>query len=120
MEGQSALQVRPSGDDDELIARASAVLKSQGRGNWPRGRPGPVWARTKTRSLRDASCGEILEKNVELIVGFLDGWSYAFFDIWAMSHEHTHVACERNGLSVGRALVSPARCARHLLSGACA
>ena len=26
----------------ELIVRASAVLKSQGRGNWPRGRPGPL------------------------------------------------------------------------------
>ena len=27
-------------DDDELIVRASAVLKSQGPENWPRGRPG--------------------------------------------------------------------------------
>ena len=28
------------GDDDELLVRASAVLKSQGPENWPRGRPG--------------------------------------------------------------------------------
>ena len=28
------------GDDDELIVRASAVLRSQGPENWPRGRPG--------------------------------------------------------------------------------
>ena len=28
-------------DDDELIVRASAVLKSQGPENWSRGRPGP-------------------------------------------------------------------------------
>ena len=27
-------------DDDELIVRASAVLKSQGPENWSRGRPG--------------------------------------------------------------------------------
>ena len=29
-------------DDDELIVRASAVLKSQGPENWSRGRPGEV------------------------------------------------------------------------------
>ena len=28
------------GDDDELLVRASAVLKSQGPENWSRGRPG--------------------------------------------------------------------------------
>ena len=31
-------------DDDELIVRASAVLKSQGPENWPRGRPGTAAA----------------------------------------------------------------------------
>ena len=30
-------------DDDELIVRASAVLKSQGPENWSRGRPGDLW-----------------------------------------------------------------------------
>ena len=42
-------------DDDELIVRASAVLKSQGPENWSRGRPGPHWARTNPRSVRDIS-----------------------------------------------------------------
>ena len=42
-------------DDDELIVRASAVLKSQGPENWSRGRPGPHWARKNSLSARDAS-----------------------------------------------------------------
>ena len=45
-------------DDDELLVRASAVLKSQGPENWSRGRPGPHWARTNSRSARDASAGK--------------------------------------------------------------
>ena len=45
-------------DDDELLVRASAVLKSQGPENWSRGRPGLRWARTNSRSVRDASCGK--------------------------------------------------------------
>ena len=49
-------------DDDELIVRASAVLKSQGPENWSRGRPGLRWARTNSRSARDASCGKIRGK----------------------------------------------------------
>ena len=49
-------------DDDELLVRASAVLKSQGPENWSRGRPGPHWARTNPRSVRDVSCGKIREK----------------------------------------------------------
>jgi len=44
--------------DDELLVRASAVLKSQGPENWPRGRPGSHWALTNSRSVRDASCGK--------------------------------------------------------------
>ena len=36
------LGIPPRGDDNELFVRASDVLKSQGRENWPRGRPGPV------------------------------------------------------------------------------
>ena len=31
----------PFHDDDELLVRASAVLKSKGPENWSRGRPGP-------------------------------------------------------------------------------
>ena len=42
-----------SDDDDELLVRASAVLKSQGPENWPRGRPGLLWARENPRSVRD-------------------------------------------------------------------
>ena len=54
----------PRGDDDELVVRASAVLKSQGRENWSRGRPGPVWARTNSRSFRDTSCEKSVEKSL--------------------------------------------------------
>ena len=39
---REVLLVRVGNDDDELLVRASAVLKSQGPENWPRGRPG-VW-----------------------------------------------------------------------------
>ena len=46
-------------DDDELIVRASAVLKSQGPENWSRGRPGLLRARTNSRSVRDGLCGKI-------------------------------------------------------------
>ena len=45
--------------DDELLVRASAVLKSQGPENWSHGRPGLLRARTNSRSVRDASCGKI-------------------------------------------------------------
>ena len=45
-------------DDDELVVRASAVLKSQGPENWSRGRPGPLRARTNPRSVRDGLCGK--------------------------------------------------------------
>ena len=45
--GVSRLAGWPALNDDESVVRASAVLKSQGRGNWPRGRPGwlacPRW-----------------------------------------------------------------------------
>ena len=33
------------GDDDKLIVRASAVLKSQGPENWSRGRPGKLYVK---------------------------------------------------------------------------
>ena len=56
--------------DDELLVRASAVLKSQGPENWSRGRPGPHWARTNSRSARDASCGKIRGKTA-------GGWRHA-------------------------------------------
>ena len=55
----AAFRLFCSGDDDELLARASAVLKSQGPENWSRGRPGPHWARANSRSVRDTSCGKI-------------------------------------------------------------
>ena len=38
--GRRLLLAHGGGDDDELIVRASAVLKSQGPENWSRGRPG--------------------------------------------------------------------------------
>ena len=46
-------------DDDELPLRASAVLKSRGAADWSRGRPGPLWARTNSRSVRGTPCGKI-------------------------------------------------------------
>ena len=46
-------------DDDELLVRASAVLKSQGPENWSRGRPGLLRARTNSRSVR----GQIVREN---------------------------------------------------------
>ena len=52
-------RVRALPDDDELLVRASAVLKSQGPENWSHGRPGLLRARTNSRSVRDASCGKI-------------------------------------------------------------
>ena len=45
--------------DGELLVRASAVLNSEGPENWPRGRPGPLWARANSRSVRDTSCEKI-------------------------------------------------------------
>ena len=45
--------------DDELLVRASAVLKSQGPENWSRGRPGLMRARTNSRFAWDRSCGKI-------------------------------------------------------------
>ena len=48
--------------DDELLVRASAVLKSQGPENWPRGRPGLLRARKNPRSVRGASCGKTREE----------------------------------------------------------
>ena len=48
-------------DDDELLARASAVLKSQGPENFPRGKLFHLWARKKSRSVRGASCGKSRE-----------------------------------------------------------
>ena len=45
-------------DDELLVVRASAVLKSEGPENWSRGRPGLLWARTNSRSVRGASCGK--------------------------------------------------------------
>ena len=50
-------------DDDELIVRASAVLKSQGPENWSRGRPGDCFYRyaqtTKNgkKSSKPCECG---------------------------------------------------------------
>ena len=46
-------------DDDELLVRASAVLKKQGPETWSRGRPGLLRACTNSRSVRDTSCGKI-------------------------------------------------------------
>ena len=37
------------------------MLKSQGPENWPRGRPGLLWARTNSRSVRGESCGKTRE-----------------------------------------------------------
>ena len=42
-------------DDDELLVRAPAVLKSQGPENWSRGIPGLLWARANSRSVRGVS-----------------------------------------------------------------
>ena len=56
--------------DGESIVRASAVLKSQGRENWFRGRPGPVWARANSRSVRDAACGEIRGKTCHGVTSY--------------------------------------------------
>ena len=39
----------------EKPVRASAVRRSKGAGNWPRGRPGPLWARTNPRYVWEAS-----------------------------------------------------------------
>ena len=59
------LVLRLFSGDDELLVRASAVLKSQGRENWSRGRPDPLWARINSLSVRDTGhAGKSMKKKL--------------------------------------------------------
>ena len=55
---------RWGGGGDGLLVRASAVRRSRGASNWPRGRFGPDRARANFRAVREVSLGEIRGKTI--------------------------------------------------------